>query len=118
MQDSFGVGDRVAMMEHSWYSVISPEGCAAILWKASNDETNVAAARALALTARDNLKNGLIDEVIPEPVGGAHRDPEAAADNLQRWITERLRELQRFKPQTLVERRYKKFREIGATTGA
>jgi acetyl-CoA carboxylase carboxyl transferase subunit alpha len=112
-----GVGDRVAMMEHSWYSVISPEGCAAILWKASNEETNVAAARALALTARDNLQNGLIDEVISEPIGGAHRDPETAAANLQRWIIERLRELKRFKPQTLVERRYRKLREIGATTG-
>ncbi len=112
-----GVGDRVAMMEHAWYSVISPEGCAAILWKAANDETNNAAADALALTARDNMKNGLIDEVIHEPLGGAHRDPEAAALSLQKWIVDRLRELKRFKPQTLVNRRYEKFRQIGAIAG-
>jgi len=112
-----GVGDRVAMMQHSWYSVISPEGCAAILWKAANDQTTNAAADALALTAADNLKNGLIDDVIPEPIGGAHRDPEAAATNLQNWIVDRLRELKRFKPQTLVERRYEKYRKIGAIAG-
>lgn len=112
-----GVGDRVAMMEHAWYSVISPEGCAAILWKAANEETNNLAADALALTARDNLKNGLIDEVISEPLGGAHRDPDVAAANLQNWIVDRLRELKRFKPQTLVQRRYEKFRKIGAIAG-
>jgi acetyl-CoA carboxylase carboxyl transferase subunit alpha len=112
-----GVGDRVAMMQHSWYSVISPEGCAAILWKASNEETNVAAATALALTARDNLRNGLVDDVITEPIGAAHRDPEAAAASVERWIVERLRELKRFKPQTLVQRRYEKLRKIGATMG-
>ena len=69
------VGDRVAMLQYSWYSVISPEGCAAILWKEANERTNNLAANALALTATDNLRNGLIDDVIPEPVGGAHRDP-------------------------------------------
>ena len=112
-----GVGDRVAMMEFSWYSVISPEGCAAILWKEANEETNNAAAEALALTARLNLKNGLIDDVIEEPLGGAHRDPRSAAANLEKWIVEKLRELKRFKPQTLVHRRYEKLRRIGATTG-
>ncbi len=112
-----GVGDRVAMMEFSWYSVISPEGCAAILWKESNEETNNAAAEALALTARDNLKNGLIDEVIPEPLGGAHRDAHAAAANIEKWIVDKLRELKRFKPQTLVQRRYEKFRRIGEIIG-
>ena len=113
-----GVADRVGMLEYSWYSVISPEGCAAILWKAANEETNRAAAQGLALTARDNMKNGLIDEVIKEPLGGAHRDAASAADLLQRWIVDRLRELKRFKPQTLIERRYRKFRTIGKIAGS
>lgn len=109
-----GVGDRVAMMQYAWYSVISPEGCAAILWKAANEETNNAAADALALTARDNLKNRLIDDVIDEPLGGAHRNPQEAAEQIQKWVVDRIRELKRFKPQTLVQRRYEKFRKIGA----
>ncbi|MHC4992519.1 MAG: acetyl-CoA carboxylase carboxyltransferase subunit alpha [Planctomycetota bacterium] len=108
-----GVGDRVAMMEHAWYSVISPEGCAAILWKIANEQTNASAAAALALTARDNLRHGLIDDVIPEPVGGAHRDPQQASDNLQAWIVDRLRELKRLKTATLLRRRYERFREVG-----
>ena len=108
------VGDRVAMMEHAWYSVISPEGCAAILWKNANEETNILAAKALALTAKANLANGLIDDVIREPVGGAHRDPAAAAKAAQEWIVDRIRELQRSKPETLVQRRYEKLRRIGA----
>jgi len=73
------VADRVAMMEHAWYSVISPEGCAAILWKEATEATNTEAARALCLTARDNKRLGIIDEIIKEPIGGAQRDPEAAA---------------------------------------
>jgi acetyl-CoA carboxylase carboxyl transferase subunit alpha len=108
------VGDRVAMLEYSWYSVISPEGCAAILWKTANEQTNTAAARALALTAPENLANGLIDDVIPEPVGGAHRDMAAAAKTVQGWIVDRIRELKRSKPETLVQRRYEKLRRIGA----
>ena len=115
-----GVGDRVAMMEHAWYSVISPEGCAAILWKEANDESTNAAAEALALTAADNLRNGLIDDIISEPVGGAHRHPQEAADQLQAWIVDRLRELKRLKIQTLVRRRYERFRSMGpwATSAA
>lgn len=112
-----GVGDRVAMMQYAWYSVISPEGCAAILWKTANEQTNSAAAQALALTATDNLRNGLIDDVIPEPAGAAHRDPQHAAENLQNWIVDQIRELKRFKPPTLVQRRYEKFRRIGALAG-
>jgi acetyl-CoA carboxylase carboxyl transferase subunit alpha len=108
-----GVGDRVAMLAFAWYSVISPEGCAAILWKEANEQSNASAADALALTADDNLRNGLIDDIIPDPVGGAHRDPQAAADNLQRWIVDRLRDLKRLKPETLVRRRYERFRHIG-----
>jgi len=107
------VGDRVAMMEHAWYSVISPEGCAAILWKTANEETNIAAAEALALTAKANLANGLIDDVIREPVGGAHRDVPAITKAIQDWIVDRIRELKRSKPETLVQRRYEKLRRIG-----
>lgn len=108
-----GVGDHVAMLEHSWYSVISPEGCAAILWREANEHTKPVAAKALALTAADNLRNGLVDEVIAEPPGGAHRDPQDMAERLGAWINEKLRELRRFKPETLVRRRYDKFRAIG-----
>jgi acetyl-CoA carboxylase carboxyl transferase subunit alpha len=113
-----GVGDRVAMLEYAWYSVISPEGCAAILWKTADEQTNSVAAQSLALTAKDNLRNGLIDDVIAEPVGGAHRNPRQIADALQNWIVEQIRELKRFKPQTLVQRRYEKFRSIGVVLEA
>ena len=109
-----GVADRVAMMEFAWYSVISPEGCAAILWKQANEDTNTKAASALSLTAKHNMKNGLIDSTIKEPIGGAHRDPNAAAEQLQRWIIDSLRELERFNARSLVERRYDKFRRMGA----
>lgn len=109
-----GVGDCVAMMQYAWYAVISPEGCAAILWKKANEQTNIAAASALALTAEANLKNGLIDAIIPEPLGGAHRDAQAASNSLQSWLEDRLGELKRFKPKTLVQRRYQKFRKIAA----
>lgn len=111
------IGDRVAMLENSWYSVISPEGCAAILWKEANERTNNLAATALALTARDNLKNGLIDEVIPEPPGGAHRDPQGMADRITTYVADRVRELARIDPETLVRLRFEKFRRIGSTTG-
>ncbi len=107
------VADRVAMLRHSWYSVISPEGCAAILWKEANETTNAAAAEALALTAEANLRNGLIDDVIEEPLGGAHRDPAAAAESLERWIVDAIADLKRFKPDNLVRLRYEKFRRIG-----
>src|SRR5205823_12266363 len=69
-----GIGDRVSMLEHAYYSVISPEGCAGILWKEANDSTKPLAAEALRLTARDLHKLGVIDDIIPEPLGGAHRD--------------------------------------------
>ncbi len=107
------VADRVAMLEYAYYSVISPEGCAAILWKTANQETNSAAAKSLKLTARDNLSLGIVDDVVPEPIGAAHRDPRAAAQNLQTWITDRLRELKRFKPANLPARRYDRFRKLG-----
>jgi|TARA_B100000959_G_C14957679_1_gene614453 acetyl-CoA carboxylase carboxyl transferase subunit alpha len=109
-----GVADRVAMLQYSWYSVISPEGCAAILWKIANEETNEAAATSLALTSKDNLKNGLIDTIIPEPKGGAHRDIDATALHVEKWIVDTLRDLERFNPQTLVHRRYEKFAAMGS----
>lgn len=108
------VADKVGMLEHAWYSVISPEGCAAILWKQANEQTNTAAARALRLTARDNLELGIIDEVIPEPLGGAHRDPAGAAENLRRWIVTQLHDLKRVDPGVLVKRRYERFRRLGS----
>jgi len=112
-----GVADRVAMLQFSWYSVISPEGCAAILWKIANEETNEAAADSLALTSRDNLRHGLIDAIIPEPNGGAHRNNEDAATNLEKWIVDTLRDLGRFNPETLVQRRYEKFAGMGVFSG-
>jgi len=111
-----GVADRVAMLQYAWYSVISPEGCAAILWKIANEETNQKAASSLALTSKDNLKNKLIDTIVPEPLGGAHRDPDAAALNLEKWIVDTLTDLNRFNPQTLVQRRYEKFAAMGVFT--
>ena len=111
-----GVADRVAMLQNSWYSVISPEGCAAILWKIANEKTNQAAASALALTSRDNLKNGIIDAIIHEPIGGAQRDNEATATNLEKWIVDSLTDLERFNPQTLVHRRYEKFAGMGVVS--
>ncbi len=109
-----GVADRVAMLQYAWYSVISPEGCAAILWKIANEETIPTAAASLSLTSKDNLRNGLIDAIIPEPRGGAHRDNASAAANLEKWIVDSLRDLERFNPQTLIHRRYEKFAGMGA----
>ncbi|MEX2670660.1 MAG: acetyl-CoA carboxylase carboxyltransferase subunit alpha [Phycisphaeraceae bacterium] len=106
-----GVGDRIAMLQYAWYSVISPEGCAAILWKTG--ERAAEAAEQLHLTAKDNLKLGIIDQVIQEPDGGAHRDPTTTAANVEKWIVQNLRELKRFKVQNLVQRRYEKFRNMG-----
>lgn len=110
------VADRVGMLEYAWYSVISPEGCAAILWKEANEQTNTAAAKGLKLTARDNLSLGIIDEVIPEPLGGAHRDPKAAAASLQQWILARLHELRQLPIDTLLQHRFDRYRRMGVYT--
>ncbi len=107
------VADRVAMMEHAWYSVISPEGCAAILWKEANERTNNAAASALKLTSADNMELGIIDAVVPEPVGGAHRDPAGAAQALAQWVSTTLVELAALPLDELVARRYQRFRKMG-----
>jgi acetyl-CoA carboxylase carboxyl transferase subunit alpha len=108
------VSDRVAMLRHSWYSVISPEGCAAILWKEANEQTNNAAAKSLKLTASDNLELGIIDSVIDEPAGGAHRHPRATAEALQSWVLDQLASLRTLTPDELVQRRYERFRKMGA----
>lgn len=108
------VADRVAMLEYAWYSVISPEGCAAILWKQANEQTNTAASEALKLTARDNLELGIVDAVIPEPLGGAHRDPAGTADLLKGWIVGQLHELRQVPIGDLLDRRYQRFRRLGA----
>ncbi|GAB4409020.1 MAG: acetyl-CoA carboxylase carboxyltransferase subunit alpha [Thermodesulfovibrionales bacterium] len=113
---ALGVADRLYMLEHSIYSVISPEGCAAILWKKNGDlgpDAFAAAAEALKLTAQDLLKLKIIDEVIPEPPGGAHRDPESTAERIADIITTTLDELKARTPAKLVEDRYKRFRKIG-----
>ncbi len=107
-----GVGDRVAMLQHSFYSVISPEGCAAILWRTAEQRKH--AAEALKLTARDLSKLGLVDEVIPEPIGGAHRDPEKAAANLEKFIVAALNDLKRPTLDTLVRRRQERIRNLGS----
>jgi acetyl-CoA carboxylase carboxyl transferase subunit alpha len=107
------VADKVAMLQYAWYSVISPEGCAAILWKEANEASNAAAAESLQLTATSNLELGVVDDVIEEPMGGAHRDPERAAAAVESWIASRLRELKRLKPANLPARRYERFRKLG-----
>ena len=106
-----GVADRVLMMENSYYSVISPEGCAAILWKHRKHAPE--AAEALKLDARELLSMGIIDGVIPEPTGGAHRDPVAAAENLKSAIVAALREVTKIPIDRLVQQRYEKFRKMG-----
>ena len=107
------IADKVAMLSYSWYSVISPEGCAAILWKTANEQTNNAAAAALNLTANDNIKLGIIDEIVPEPKGGAHRNQTAAGQNLEKYIVSTLTELKKQDLAELVERRYQRFRNLG-----
>ena len=108
---ALGVGDRVIMLEHAVYSVISPEGCAAILWKSPGAAPDAAAA--MKITAQDLKKFGIIDEIVPEPTGGAHSDPAAAADLLAPSIERALKELQKLKPAQLLDERYKKFRKMG-----
>lgn len=108
---AIGVGDRVFMLEHSVYSVISPEGCAAILWKNSSAAPDAAAA--MRITALDLKRLAIIDDIVPEPTGGAHSNPQAAADLLAPYLERALKELQKIKPALLPEERYKKFRKMG-----
>jgi acetyl-CoA carboxylase carboxyl transferase subunit alpha len=98
-------------LENSYYSVISPEGCAAILWKDGAKAPQ--AAEVLKLTGQDLLKMGIIDEVIPEPLGGAHRDPAKIAQNIKEAINRNFKELELLERDELLKLRYKKFRDIG-----
>jgi acetyl-CoA carboxylase carboxyl transferase subunit alpha len=108
---ALGIGDRVLMLEHAIYSVISPEGCAAILWKDQNRAED--AAKSLRLTARDLKHFGVVDEVLPEPQGGAHMDPRATAETVGAAIRRHLRQLRKMKADALLARRYKKYRALG-----
>jgi acetyl-CoA carboxylase carboxyl transferase subunit alpha len=106
-----GVGDRVAMLEHAYYSVISPEGCAGILWKSV--EFKADAARALRFRSRDLEQFGVVDAVIEEPAGGAHRHPRQMAMRLKTYLGRTLRDLVGRPAETLVDQRYDRFRKLG-----
>jgi len=108
-----GVGDRLAMLEFAYYSVISPEGCAAILWRDGSQAPK--AAEALGLTSKDLHKLGLVDAVISEPLGGAHRNHHDTVYNVERYIVKTLRDLKRTKIDKLLENRYGKLRSIGVS---
>lgn len=115
---ALAVGDRVLMLEHSIYSVISPEGCAAILWKKNGSEVGQheyeKASESLKLTAQDIFKLNVIDEIIPEPLGGAHRNPHEAAGEITRSVNRHLQEILKTPLEDLLEERYRKFRQIGS----
>ena len=108
---AFATGDKILMLEHSVYSVISPEGCASILWKDAGKMRD--AAEALRLTAQDLEKLGVADVVIPEPLGGAQRDRTGTMESVGRAIAEQLKALGKKKPATLVKDRRKKYLELG-----
>jgi len=109
-----GVADKVLIMQHAYYSVISPEGCASILWRSSLKAPQ--AAEALKLHGEDLAKFGIVDEIVPEPVGGAHRDPEAAAASLKAALVKHLKKLSSLETDALLENRYQKYRVIGEFT--
>jgi acetyl-CoA carboxylase carboxyl transferase subunit alpha len=106
-----GIGDKIFVLENAYYSVISPEGCAAILWKDRAKAPE--AAEVLKLTAADLLNLGVIDDIIKEPLGGAHRGPIETANNIKQAILKSLRELNQLSSEELIKARYKKFRKIG-----
>ncbi len=106
-----GVGDRVALLQHAYYSVISPEGCAGILWKSHEHAPKAAAA--LRFTSKDLLRLGVVDDVLDEPLGGAHRDHHQMASRLKTYLSRALTDLESKTPDELVDQRYEKFRRIG-----
>jgi len=110
-----GVGDRILMLENAWYNVISPESCSSILWRSWNYKEQ--AAEALQLTAPDLKKQGVIDLIVPEPPGGAHRDHERMAQILKEVLLNELKALSKLKPDKLVERRIEKFSTMGVWVG-
>lgn len=109
---AIGVANRVLILENAWYSVISPESCAAILWRDAKEAPK--AAQALRLTARDLLALGVVDGVVPEPLGGAHKDPQATYRLLKEALLEALKELASFSQEELYQDRYRRFRRLGA----
>jgi len=109
-----GVGDRILMMENAWYSVISPESCSSILWRSWDYKEQ--AAQALKLTAPDLIETGIIDEILPEPVGGAHKDPEMVFQAAGEAICRNLDELETVAAADLIESRRMKFEQMGAWT--
>jgi acetyl-CoA carboxylase carboxyl transferase subunit alpha len=113
---AIGVGDRTLMLEYSTYSVISPEGCASILWKSADKARD--AAEALGLTAPRLLEHNLIDRIVPEPLGGAHRDPTAMAATIKQIVLEELALLDKIDTDTLLENRYRRLRSYGAYEAA
>lgn len=106
-----GVGDRVLMLQNTWYSVISPESCSSILWRSW--EYKETAAEALKLTAEDLLAQGIIDRIVPEPLGGAHKDHSQMANTLKATLKEELETLLKIKPEKLVQNRLEKFAKMG-----
>jgi acetyl-CoA carboxylase carboxyl transferase subunit alpha len=108
---AIGVADRILMLEHSIYSVITPEGCAAILWK--DGQKKEVAAESLKLTASDLYRLGVIDEMVKEPLGGAHRDPKGMAESLKEVVEQHLSELEKMVMDEILKKRYEKFRRIG-----
>lgn len=110
-----GIGDRILMLENAWYSVISPESCSSILWRSWDYKEQ--AAEALQLTAPDLKKQGIVDEIVPEPLGGAHRDHTKAAEILKGQLLSELKYLSKFKPEKLIERRIEKFSKMGEYSG-
>ena len=105
--------DRLLILENAWFSVISPEGCAAILFKSSDRENIARAAEALKLTAVDLASIGVVDDILPEPLGGAHRDPQKMAETIRREILKNIEQLEKLATDELLDRRYSKWREIG-----
>lgn len=105
-----GIGDRILMMENAWYSVISPESCSSILWRSWDYKEQ--AAEALRLTAPDLVEQKIVDRIIKEPVGGAHRNPRGAAMILKDVLVEELKTLSKLKPEKLIERRIQKFAQM------
>ena len=106
-----GIGDRIAMLEHSYYSVISPEGCASILWKDSSKKE--IAASALKIHAEDLIPLGIIDVIIDEPQGGAHHDTAQVFSDVKAYVANQLTELKKLSKAELLEARYQKFRRLG-----
>jgi acetyl-CoA carboxylase carboxyl transferase subunit alpha len=107
-----GIGDVVAVLEHAYYTVISPEGCASILWQ--DADRKMEAAEMLKLNSEDLLRMGVVDAVINEPLGGAHHDPDLAISNVKQFILEQIGILKRIPKPLLLEQRYQKFRKMGA----